>query len=84
MQETGLPSCLIDYLRKDNKMSLSPITKEQWIKVGKAAAYSFVSALATFVLVSSADFSKKTIVAGIVAGVNAAFVTVKQAFTEAK
>lgn len=61
-------------------MSISPITKEQWVKVLKSLAYSFVS---TFVvaLLASQDFSKAGLSAAAVAGVNAVLVAVKQLFT---
>lgn len=62
-------------------MKLSPITKEQWLKILKALTYSFVS---TFVvsLMAQPEMSKATLYASAVAGVNAVLVTVKQLFTE--
>jgi uncharacterized membrane protein YagU involved in acid resistance len=61
-------------------MSISPITKEQWVKVLKSLAYSFVS---TFVvaLLASQDFSKAGLSAAAVSGFNAVLVAVKQLFT---
>lgn len=61
-------------------MSISPISKEQAIKILKALAYAFVS---TFVvaLVSSNQLSKSAIAAAAVAGVNAVLVAIKQLFT---
>ncbi len=64
-------------------MSISPVTKEQWVKVAKALAYSFVSTFVVTVLASD-SFTKATVLAGAVAGFNAVLVTVKQLFTEAK
>lgn len=63
-------------------MSISPVTKDQWVKVLKAVLYSFVS---TFVvsIMAQPEFSKATLYAAAVAGVNAVLVTVKQLFTEA-
>ena len=62
-------------------MKLSPVTKDQWVKVLKALLYSFVS---TFVvsLTAQPELSKATLYAAAVAGVNAVLVTVKQLFTE--
>lgn len=66
--------------------SVSPVTKEQYIKVVKAALYAFAS---TFIatLLASPDVShieQRTIISAAVAGVNAVLVLVKQAFTEGK
>ena len=65
--------------------SISPVTKDQYKKVVKAAAYAFVS---TFIatLLASPDLSQieqRTIISAAVAGVNAVLVLVKQSFTEA-
>jgi len=61
-------------------MSISPITKEQALKIVKALAYSFVS---TFVvaLVASGELSRSALAAAAVAGVNAVLVAIKQLFT---
>lgn len=66
--------------------SVSPVTKEQYIKVVKAALYAFAS---TFIatLLASPDLSQieqRTIISAAVAGVNAVLVLIKQAFTEGK
>lgn len=62
-------------------MNITPITKDQWVKVLKALLYAFVS---TFVvtLVSSNGFSKAALYASAVAGLNAVLVAVKQLFTQ--
>ena len=62
-------------------MKLSPITKDQFLKIAKAFAYSFVS---TFVisLMAQPTLDKAALYAAAVAGFNAALVTVKQAFTD--
>ena len=63
-------------------MSISPVTKAQWIKVAKALGYSFVSAFAVS-LVASNSLTKSALTGALVAGVNAVLVTIKQLFTEA-
>jgi hypothetical protein len=77
---------------------MTPITKEQAIKIGKALGYSFVSGfLGTLALVGldfvNAAASGKTAVvnlavglvgAALVGGINAAAVTIKQLFTPAE
>lgn len=63
-------------------MTISPITKAQWLKVAKAIAYSFVSAAIATLLATGLDLSKKTLVAVLVAGINGALVTIKQLFTQ--
>lgn len=62
-------------------MTISRITKEQWVKVLKATAYSFVS---TFIatVVATSDFSKAGLYSALVASVNASLVVVKQLFTD--
>jgi len=66
-------------------MSISPVTKAQWIKVAKAVGYSFASTfVATLLIVPDLNsLDQRALLAAIVAGVNAALVTVKQIFTEA-
>lgn len=66
-------------------MSISPVTKEQWTKVLKALAYSFVSTfVATLLIVPDLhSIDQRTLLASMVAGVNAVLVTIKQLFTEA-
>jgi hypothetical protein len=63
-------------------MKISPVTKEQAIKIAKALGYAFVS---TFVvaLMASNELSTSAIAAAAVAGVNAVLVAIKQLFTEA-
>jgi 4-amino-4-deoxy-L-arabinose transferase-like glycosyltransferase len=63
-------------------MKISPITKEQWVKVLKALAYAFVSAFIV-AIAASQDFSKAGLTAAAIAGVNGVFVAVKQLFTQA-
>lgn len=63
-------------------MSISPVTKEQWVKVAKAAVYSFVSAFIV-AFAASDEISKASLAAAAIAGVNAVLVTLKQLFTEA-
>ena len=62
-------------------MTISPVTKAQWVKVLKALAYSFVSTFAV-ALMASNELSKAAIAAAAVAGLNAVLVTVKQLFTQ--
>ena len=62
-------------------MSITPITKEQWVKVAKALAYAFVSAFVV-ALGASGELSKSAIAAAAVAGVNAVLVACKQLFTD--
>lgn len=64
-------------------MKLSPITKDQGIKIVKAVAYSFVSAAIAALIASNYEISKKAGLAVLVAGINGALVAIKQAFTEA-
>lgn len=63
-------------------MSLSKITKPQAIKIVKAVAYSFASAFLAAVVATNFDLSEQALLAAVVAGINGALVTVKQAFTE--
>ena len=65
-------------------MSISPVTKEQWIKVAKALGYSFVSTfVATLLIVPDlSSLDQRTLLAAMVAGVNATLVTIKQLFTD--
>ena len=62
-------------------MSISPITKEQGIKILKALAYAFVS---TFIvaLLAQPELNQAALAAAAVAGVNAVLVAVKQLFTQ--
>lgn len=62
-------------------MRISPITSDQWLKVFKAVAYSFVSAAIAGLMATNYDLSKKTLVAVLVAGINGAMVAIKQLFT---
>lgn len=62
-------------------MSISPVTKDQWVKVFKALAYAFVSAFVV-ALGASGELSKSALAAAAVAGVNAVLVAVKQLFTD--
>ena len=64
-------------------MSISPITKQQWLKVVKAVGYAFVSTF-VFTLLANPDLSEisqRTIISAGVAGVNAVLVVIKQLFT---
>lgn len=65
-------------------MSISPVTKAQWVKVLKALGYSFVSTfVATLLIVPDLhSIDERTLLAAMVAGVNAVLVTVKQLFTD--
>jgi len=64
-------------------LELSPITKDQWKKVVKAAVYSFVAAaIAALFTGGNSSLDKKALIAAATSGVNAALVTVKQAFTQ--
>jgi len=65
-------------------ITISPITKSQWIKVLKALCYSFVSSfLATLLIVPDVGaFDQRTLFAAVVSGVNAVLVTIKQLTTE--
>jgi len=66
-------------------LELSPITKDQWKKVVKAAVYSFVAAAIASLFTGgnvTSSLDKKAIIAAATSGVNAALVTVKQAFTQ--
>lgn len=63
-------------------ISVSPVTKAQWVKVVKAVVYSFVSAAIAAFAVNGSDLSKKALFAVVVAGVNGALVTIKALFTE--
>ena len=64
-------------------LELSPITKDQWKKVVKAAIYSFVAAaIAALFTGGNSSLDKKALIAAATSGVNAAIVTVKQAFTQ--
>lgn len=62
-------------------MGISPITSDQWKKVFKAVAYSFVSAAIAAFIATGYEFSKKAGIAILVAGINGAMVAVKQLFT---
>lgn len=62
-------------------MSISPVTRDQWVKVFKALAYAFVSAFVV-ALSASGELSKSAVAAAAVAGVNAVLVAVKQLFTD--
>ena len=62
-------------------MTISPITKAQWLKVFKAIAYSFVASAVGVLVATGYDLSKKTLIAVLVAGINGAMVTVKQLLT---
>lgn len=64
-------------------MSISPITKQQWLKVAKAVGYAFVSTF-VFTLLANPDLSEisqRTIISAGVSGVNAVLVVIKQLFT---
>lgn len=60
---------------------LSLPTKNQWVKVAKAVAYSFVSTAVAALIATNYELSKKTLIAVLVAGINGALVVVKQFFT---
>lgn len=62
---------------------ISTISSDQWVKVVKAVVYSFVSAAVAVLVATGYDFSKKTLIAAFVAGVNGVLVAVKQLFTPA-
>ena len=64
-------------------MTLSKITKSQAVKIVKAVAYSFASAFIAALAATNFDLSEQAVFAAVVAGINGALVTVKQAFTEA-
>ncbi len=63
--------------------SVSPVTKEQYKKVVKAAAYAFVSTFIATLLASPdvTHIEQRTLISAAVAGVNAVLVLIKQAFT---
>lgn len=63
-------------------LRISTVTVEQWEKVIKAIAYSFVSAAIVVWSTTNFELSKNALVAAAVAGVNGALVYVKQLFTE--
>jgi hypothetical protein len=63
------------------EIKMSPVTKDQWVKVFKALAYAFVSAFVV-ALGASGELSKSALAAAAVAGVNAVLVAVKQLFTD--
>lgn len=65
-------------------MQVSAISQDQWVKVLKAVVYSFVSAAIAAFIATGYDFSKKTAIAVLVAGINGALVAVKQLFTPAE
>lgn len=62
----------------------SKVTQEQWVKVAKAAGYSFVSVFVTTLLVvpDLSQIDQRTVVSALVAGVNSVLVLVKQLFSE--
>ena len=62
----------------------SKVTVEQWKKVAKAIAYSFVSGfLGTFVLSPELNqVDRRFLIASVISGINAVLVTVKQLFTQ--
>lgn len=73
-------------------LEISPITSDQWRKVTRALAYSFGSGFVggftlaiTGALTTHSDIGSATLtafaVAGVVGGLNAIAVTVKQLFT---
>jgi uncharacterized membrane protein YoaK (UPF0700 family) len=64
------------------EITMSPISKEQWKKVLKAAAYLFVSAVISAVLAAIAD--NPALFGVFTPVVNILLVTVKQLFTEAE
>lgn len=67
-------------------MSISPVTKDQWVKVVKALGYAFVSTFVATLLYTPdlSQISQRAVISAAVAGVNAVLVLVKQFFTEAK
>lgn len=62
----------------------SKVTVEQWTKVLKAWAYSFVSVLILALPADVRQWSKALLAGAAVSAVNAVLVLVKQLFTEAK
>lgn len=77
-------------------MQISPITKKQWTKVAKALGYSFVSGFVASIALMAGDFITAAqagtaavnslvyalVAGGVVGGINAVLVTVKQLFTQ--
>lgn len=66
-------------------MTISAITKDQWVKVLKALGYAFVSTfVVTLLATPSLEYlDERTLISAAVAGVNAVLVGIKQLFTEA-
>lgn len=64
-------------------MKFSKITNEQWFKVLKATVYSFVSGAITVLIATNYDFSKKSLLAVLVSGINGVLVLLKQSLTPA-
>lgn len=65
----------------------SAITKEQWIKIGKAAGYSFISSFVGLYLLqlqAGAVLDKTFWISAFIASINTSLVTIKQFFTESK
>ena len=73
-----IPSARIN--NKENKMSISPVSKAQALKIVKALAYAFVSAFVVALLASN-ELSQSALAAACVAGVNGVLVAIKQLFT---
>lgn len=67
-------------------MKISPVTKDQWVKVLKALGYAFVSTFVATLLVvpDLSQIDQRTLLAALVSGVNAVLVLGKQLFTEGK
>jgi hypothetical protein len=66
-------------------MTISAITKDQWVKVGKALGYAFVSTfIMTLLATPSLEYiNERTVISAAVAAINAVLVGIKQLFTEA-
>lgn len=64
-------------------MTFSKISQDQWFKVLRAATYSFVSGAITVLIATNYDFSKKSLLAVLVAGTNSILVLLKQSVTPA-
>lgn len=63
----------------------SKVTQDQWVKVVKAAGYSFVSTFVTTLLVvpDLTQIDQRAVVSALVAATNSVLVLVKQLFTKA-
>lgn len=84
--------------RRRKMLHISPLSKEQAVKVLKALAYSFASGFVATIALQASDFIEAAqtgesaivalgvalVVAAVVGGLNAVAVYIKQLFTEPK